>query len=449
MQRKSIHRRPAFTLVELLVVIAIIAVLISLLLPAVQTAREAARRGQCANNLKQQGIAFHNYANSFGNFPSSIRPAAPAARFSWSVALLPYIDNQTLYDKIDQTSNWSATTTTGSYTIPNAVVAATRVSTFECGSSSPPGSDLTRLDDDWDPKSNPNGYRAALSTALPSYLATGTWASLIVGRFAAPTDYATITQVEYSLSEVQGSNALPVVDDYSAAGFNPTGILPRNTIARLADVKDGLSNTILLAESAGRPWLWQKPNGRLTKIGGSSDIGPNTSGSAFTNHFVGGGAWIRAASDVSLLGSSADGSTLPGQFINRTNGFDVYGQTFSSATNATAPTNSGLIAAGETGLGNVSTGAGGNSSVATGLAAPTGATTNANNTLVSTIPFGTYGTGQPFSFHPEGLNVLLGDGSVKFISQNIPIRLFARLVTRDQGEAVDASFYESFNISSQ
>jgi len=67
----------------------------------------------------------------------------------------------------------------------------------------------------------------------------------------------------------------------------------------------------------------------------------------------------------------------------------------------------------------------------------------------ATIPFGTYGTGQPSSFHPEGLNVALGDGSVKFISQNIPIRLFARLVTRDQGEAVDASFFESFNYSAQ
>ena len=439
MKRQTIKLRSAFTLVELLVVIAIIGVLIALLLPAIQTAREAARRGQCTNNLKQQGLAFHNYANAFGNFPSSIRPAAPAARFSWSVALLPFLDNQALYDKIDPSSNWSATSTTGLYTIPNAVTASTRLPVFECPSAAPSPSDLTRLDDDWDPASNANGYRAALTTAIPTYLGgSASWTTYLTtgngnGRFAAPTDYATITQIEYALTQIVGSDGNPVVDNYSAAGYNPAGILPRNSIARLSDVKDGLSNTLLLTESAGRPWLWQKPAGKLTKFGGS-DIGPNASGS-FTNSFVGGGAWIRAASDVSLLGSTVDGATLPGQFLNRTNGFDVNGQTFKDTKNTTAPTNSGYIPIGTQGLGNVAT-AGGQSSVAAGISP-------------ASIPFGTYGTGQPFSFHPEGLNVALGDGSVKFVSQNIPIRLFARLVTRDQGETVDGTFFEQFNFYSQ
>jgi hypothetical protein len=299
---------------------------------------------------------------------------------------------------------------------------------------------LTRLDDDWDPKSNAAGYRAALTTAIPTYLATGTtWTTYLssgnkgYGRFAAPTDYATITQVEYALTQVLGSDSNAVVDNYKAAGYNPPGILPRNSIARLSDVKDGLSNTILLTESAGRPWLWQKPAGRLTKFG-NSDIGANTAGT-FTNSFVGGGGWIRAASDISLLGSSLDGSVLPGQFINRTNGFDVNGQTFSDGTSSS--TTPGTVPSGQqTGLGDVATNGSAASSVATGITPPT-------------IPFGTYGTGQPFSFHPEGLNVALGDGSVKFVSQNIPIRLFARLVTRDQGEAVDGTFFEQFNFYSQ
>ena len=69
--RLSHRRRPGFTLIELLVVIAIIAVLIALLLPAVQAAREAARRAQCVNNLKQLGIALHNYHDAVGSFPTS------------------------------------------------------------------------------------------------------------------------------------------------------------------------------------------------------------------------------------------------------------------------------------------------------------------------------------------------------------------------------------------
>src|SRR5471032_2054494 len=103
-------RRRGFTLIELLVVIAIIAVLIALLLPAVQQAREAARRTQCKNNLKQLGLAMYNYEGTYGKFPfASFVPWGRIGKDdchmdytgqfgpNWGVAILPYIEQASLY----------------------------------------------------------------------------------------------------------------------------------------------------------------------------------------------------------------------------------------------------------------------------------------------------------------------------------------------------------------
>jgi prepilin-type N-terminal cleavage/methylation domain-containing protein/prepilin-type processing-associated H-X9-DG protein len=89
-----------FTLVELLVVITIIGILIALLLPAVQTAREAARRAQCSNNLKQIGLALHSYHSPSNTFPAG-GLSTPSYGFSWWVRILPYIDQQAAYDQLD------------------------------------------------------------------------------------------------------------------------------------------------------------------------------------------------------------------------------------------------------------------------------------------------------------------------------------------------------------
>lgn len=312
-------RRSAFTLIELLVVIAIIGILVALLLPAVQAAREAARRTSCSNNLKQLGIAAHNFHDTNNKLPSSVRPAGLTSlpRIAGLTFLLQFLEGNNQYAKYDQTQNWNAAA--------NAPVVASQVATFLCPSTPEP----KRLD------------------GLPE-------ASPWVANIAAVTDYSPTIGVDQRLFTAG------LVDK---AG---EGILVKNGEPRLADVTDGLSNTILYAESAGRPYLYRRGYQKYGNL---------------PNRRVNGGGWARPASDFSVDGSSYDGATLPGPCaVNCTNGEDF------------------------------------------------------GSTAFPHPYYGTEGTGETYAFHPGGANVALGDGSVRFISANVGIREFARLVTRAGGE---------------
>ena len=134
-QMFRVFRRRAFTLIELLVVIAIIAVLIALLLPAVQQAREAARRSQCKNNLKQIGLALHNYHDNFGMFPILVGWHPDGSRrgaFSDKVYMLPYLDRAAEYGKTDfNVEPWDST---GWHGGANQAAQSGRLPVFNCPS---------------------------------------------------------------------------------------------------------------------------------------------------------------------------------------------------------------------------------------------------------------------------------------------------------------------------
>ncbi|MEL6109196.1 MAG: DUF1559 domain-containing protein [Planctomycetota bacterium] len=289
-------RRRGFTLVELLVVIAIIGILIGLLLPAVQSAREAARRMQCANNLRQVALAAHNYHASFKRFP---RQSEPGLGHTWAAALLPYYEQGSVYEEYDFNYRWNHA--------QNQQAIRRKIELLLCPSS-PKGDELDFIN-------------ANVQTATTDYVPHGSVTTQLI-------------------------NAGFVEERRSRDG------LINRSVTRFRDVLDGLSNTLILVEDAGRPQYWVL--GRF---------GPRTNNNGcgnfnVTNGRTRGGGWANPVNMIPMHGFNRDGLTCVGpQVINATNNNEAY------------------------------------------------------------------------SFHIGGINVNLGDGSTRFISEQIDIEIYASLIT--------------------
>ncbi len=328
------RRLRGFTLIELLVVIAIIAILIALLLPAVQQAREAARRAQCKNNLKQFGIAFHNYHDTHGSFPFAWMAGPDLNVSGWGIMLLPYLDQGPLWEQWDSrvpAFNEAVGLFPPAAVQQNLEVIQTPLQVFRCPSS------LAVPVDDYRLPANAAGdgvppfdlnYRAATSDYCPG--------SGVLDTFA-----------DIAYSGDAGSNR--------GGALNAVGLEPKS-ITKMSHLRDGSSNTLLIAE----------------RTGGASIYRGNTQDAALTTAmgFANGGGW--------------------GDFLNGEHW--VAGALFDG--------NPGLD--------------GGPCAI------------NCNNIRSQSF----------HSFHSGGIQLVLGDGSARFISENISAYIFASLITRAKGETI-------------
>jgi prepilin-type N-terminal cleavage/methylation domain-containing protein/prepilin-type processing-associated H-X9-DG protein len=283
--KRSNRRQAGFTLIELLVVIAIIAVLIGLLLPAVQKVREAANRMSCQNNLKQIGLGLHNYHDTYSTFPQAYKPlrtadpTAPPGSGGFGASaftlVLPYIEQDNVYRQIDVTR-----AALSAVNMPPANPAyASPIKTFLCPSA--PG--------------NPTAdYSAELANSFNNFgIAVTPAPGLIFGR----SDYAADAGMSADIPGISINGGASILCQ------------PPDGPVRLTDILDGSSNTIMVVEDSGRPaWYGNKGSAAQPTIGGYTPaLGLYTSAGPAPQ---GGGAWADPLNYIATNGSDPSGSGI-------------------------------------------------------------------------------------------------------------------------------------------
>ncbi|MCA8986645.1 MAG: DUF1559 domain-containing protein [Planctomycetaceae bacterium] len=297
-------RRSAFTLIELLVVIAIIAILVALLLPAVQQAREAARRSSCKNNLKQIGLALHNYHDTHGTLPpgsmnqnnNALHVRAP--NWAWSAHIAPFMELSASYDQLNVGQNPMAALSDSRLSVLQTPVPAWR-----CPSDSAP--DVQDSFTDRQARDVPNSADVPLVTM--NYVAVNSAGNI-------RPDY-----------DNDNDGIVREVND------DATGAFYRNSKTRFRDITDGLSNTLLVGEriyrkadtsgnqpAAGTGWLSAGADGNHnSKMSCTHGSGyrllncPENSECrrAFSSHHKGGGQFVLGDGSVRFISENIDHNT--------------------------------------------------------------------------------------------------------------------------------------------